>query len=59
MCTTATCAFPTATITTFDAPSAGTGPNQGTFPTRINKAGTIEGYYTDANNVNHGFLRIP
>jgi hypothetical protein len=45
------------TITTFDAPGAGTGSGQGTFPFGINPAGAIEGEYIDANNVNHGFLR--
>jgi len=45
-----------ATIT-FDAPGAGTGSGQGTFPFAINPAEAITGYYTDASNVNHGFLR--
>jgi hypothetical protein len=52
-----------APITNFDAPGAGTVPNsyplQGTFPTGINPAGAIAGYYVDANGVNHGFLRAP
>jgi probable HAF family extracellular repeat protein len=46
-----------ATITTFDAPGAGTGQYQGTFATTINPAGVIAGYYLDANNVYHGFVR--
>lgn len=49
---------PAGTITTFDAPGAGTGPQQGTSPTSIADDGTIVGTYTDANNVNHGFLRM-
>ena len=48
-------------ITIFDAPGAGTAPGSGfgTFPTSINDGGSITGHYTDANNVNHGFLRTP
>jgi hypothetical protein len=44
-------------FTTFAAPGAGNGdfPWQGTFPMGINAAGTIAGYYTDANGVSHGF----
>jgi hypothetical protein len=47
--------------TTFDAPGAGTaeGSGFGTFPASLNDGGTITGRYTDANNVNHGFLRSP
>jgi hypothetical protein len=41
-------------ITTFDAPGAGP---IGTMPQSINPAGTITGYYWDANGANHGFLR--
>jgi hypothetical protein len=48
---------PDGTFTTFDAPSAGTGSNQGTFALAINTAGAITGYYLDANAVSHGFLR--
>jgi hypothetical protein len=45
-------------ITTFDAPGAGTGAGQGTFPTGgISQLGVIAGYYIDANNVSHSFLR--
>ena len=49
------------TITPFDAPGAGTDGNQGqgTFGEGINPVGAINGYYTDANNVSHGFLRTP
>ena len=45
------------TYTTFDAPGAGTGPNQGTLALAIDPAGAITGYYIDASGVNHGFLR--
>jgi hypothetical protein len=46
---------------TIDAPGAGTaaGSGFGTFPDSINDGGAITGYYIDANNVNHGFLRNP
>ena len=49
------------TIITFDAPGADTTANDfnGTFPTAINIEGVITGYYVDANNVYHGFLRSP
>lgn len=42
---------------TFDAPGAGTGFFQGTFPIGINPGGVITGTYFDANNVGHGFVR--
>jgi hypothetical protein len=45
------------TFTTFDAPGAGTGTNQGTFPSSINPAGAITGIYCVPNFVCHGFLR--
>ena len=45
------------TITTFDAPGAGTGPLQGTYATNMNPSGTIIGFSRDANNVRHGFVR--
>src|SRR5262252_3227932 len=45
------------TVTSFDAPGAGTGPGQGTQPFGINPAGVIAGFYTDAGGANHGFLR--
>lgn len=45
-------------ITTFDAPNAGTGKNQGTFPASINTGGDIAGTYFDANNAYHGFVRV-
>ena len=48
-----------ATIITFNAPRAGKGFNQGTAPQDINDAGAVTGYYQDAKNVYHGFLRTP
>lgn len=45
------------TITTFDAPGAGTAPGQGTVADDINPEGVITGFYFDANNVSHGFVR--
>ena len=45
------------TITTIDAPGAGTGPGHGTNTLDINAAGTIIGFMRDANNVRHGFSR--
>ena len=45
------------TITTFDAPGAGTGAFQGTYATNINPSGTIIGFSRDANDVRHGFVR--
>jgi hypothetical protein len=48
-------------IVSFEAPGAGAiaGSGSGTFSNNINDGGTITGRYIDANNVNHGFLRIP
>jgi hypothetical protein len=47
-------------ITTFDAPEAGTGaPCGGTYPFSMNPKGVITGWYIDANCVYHGFQRIP
>ena len=45
------------TITTFDAPGAGTAANQGTFPSGINLSGAITGFTRDVNAARHGFLR--
>jgi hypothetical protein len=52
---------PDGTLTTFDAPGADTtaGSYNGTFPYSVNDWGVITGYYIDANNVSHGFLRLP
>ena len=47
------------TITTFDAPGAGTGADQGTTGFGINPAGVITGFMRDANFARHGFLRVP
>src|SRR5262245_1780338 len=44
-------------ITTFDAPGAGTGPAQGTYATNIDPTGVIVGFGRDANNARHGFVR--
>ncbi len=49
-------------ITTFDAPGAGNGAGQGTFPATadaINRGEEIVGSYKDARNVYHAFLRAP
>jgi hypothetical protein len=45
------------TITTFDAPGAGTQPGLGTFPSGINASGAITGFIRDANAARHAFLR--
>jgi hypothetical protein len=45
------------TITTFDAPGAGTGPGQGTYALDIEPSGTTIGFIRDANEVRHGFIR--
>jgi hypothetical protein len=46
-------------FTKFDVKGAGSGANQGTFPLMNNTGGAITGYYIDANNTSHGFLRAP
>ena len=45
------------TFIRFEAPGAGTGAGQGTWPVSINVAGAITGYYVDANGAYHGFVR--
>jgi hypothetical protein len=45
------------TITVFDAPRAGTGEENGTFPSSINTLGQIAGTVSDAQGVLHGFVR--
>ena len=45
------------TITTFDAPGAGTGPFQGTSALDIDQSGRTIGFFRDANNVRNGFIR--
>ena len=44
-------------ITTFDPPLAGNGAGQGTYAQQGLNSGTIVGYYVDADNVAHGFIR--
>ena len=44
-------------VTTVDAPSAGTGPGQGTFPFGISSNGALTGWYIDEADVLHGFVR--
>jgi len=44
-------------FTTFEAPGAGTGTNQGTVPISINTAGATAGIYWDGSNLAHGFVR--
>ena len=44
-------------IIVFDVQGAGTGPGQGTIPIGIDSRGAIIGWYVDAGNVNHGFVR--
>ena len=46
------------TITTFDASGAGTGAYQGTLGADINAAGTVAGYYYNAQAVSRG-LGLP
>jgi hypothetical protein len=43
--------------TTFDPPGAGTAKGQGTFPQQNLNSGAIVGYYIDAKNAAHGFIR--
>src|SRR5450755_827227 len=56
---------PDGKVSSFDAPGAANVPPKapwfwmGTLPVSINDAGMITGYYIDANNVSHGFLRFP
>ena len=47
-------------IITFNPPGAGTGAGQGTPSCcAMNSKGALASYYTDSNNVVHGFLRSP
>jgi hypothetical protein len=52
---------PDGKFVTFDAPGADLTPGDfnGTFPVSLNDWGVLTGYYTDSNNVPHGFLRFP
>jgi hypothetical protein len=43
----------------FDAPGAGGGPSQGTIGAYISADASITGWFTDSNNLVHGFLRNP
>jgi hypothetical protein len=54
----ATAQEPTILIT-INPPGAGTDAWQGTQGPGINPAGAITGFYSDSNNVYHGFLRAP
>jgi len=48
---------PDGTITSIDAPGAGTAPPQGSYSWSINTDGAIAGQYTDPNGVFHGYVR--
>ena len=45
------------TISSFEAPGAGTHAGHGTLATSINSTGTVAGYYLDSSGVYHGFVR--
>ena len=45
------------TFTLFDAPGAGTGTGQGTYPLQINNTGGCSGIYFDSSFNSHGFIR--
>jgi hypothetical protein len=51
---------PAGEFESFDAPGADTngGDYNGTFPIDMNLFGAIAGYYIDASNVYHGFIRM-
>jgi len=54
--------YPNGNFTAFDISGAGTAANQGTFPqffSALNLAGASTGFYIDASNVYHGFVRAP
>ena len=50
---------PDGTVTTFEAPGAGTSSFEGTYPISINPAGVITGVYVDNSSMTHGFVREP
>jgi hypothetical protein len=55
---------PNGNIATFDAPGACSSDvsacsGNGTYPVSINNLGVVTGYYIDATNLGHGFLRTP
>lgn len=45
------------TLTSFDAPGAGTGFDEGTLAVSISATGQVAGVYVDASGVSHGFVR--
>src|SRR5258706_7077166 len=45
------------TIVTFDVTGAGKLFGQGTYPQSINERGDLAGFWVDANEVQHGFIR--
>ena len=47
------------TIIVIDPVGAGIGPFQGTQAPGINTAGAVTGFFSDSNNVMHGFVRSP
>ena len=47
------------TITTFEAPGAGSKSGQGTGGVSINADGDVAGFYRDATDVAHGFVSKP
>jgi probable HAF family extracellular repeat protein len=52
---------PAGKITPYDVEEAGTDgtQQQGTYNFNINGSGKITGFYVDANNVTHGYVRMP
>ena len=44
-------------FTVFDAPGAGTAPDQGTYAYQTNNSGVSTGTYFDSNTTYHGFVR--
>jgi hypothetical protein len=51
--------LPSSGYLSFDAPSAGTGSYQGTYPSAINRNGWISGTVVYSTGFSHGFLRMP
>jgi hypothetical protein len=51
--------FPDGQFANFDAPDAALGSRFATLPQTNNAEGEVAGLYTDANNLDHGFLWIP
>jgi hypothetical protein len=45
------------TVTSFDAPGAGTGPGQGTDTAGLSPQGVIPGFSFDSNGEAHGYVR--